>query len=398
MESFDPYIYFYLQMTNIYIRNNHNDHEMLHLPMNASCENFDGHLLANPVLRHKAKTALQNRTIAFRSPMLKETAPVIHIHQRELAHVSSKQYGGKGAILVSDAATTCHVMAIRSYKRTAAAIPLVLASMTHIDSDHYDDCIKRMFQEHVTYHHHEQQQQQQHSSSSEAPLEMDIHLVGGYCDKDKTSVKLSKYLLQMIVNISSKFSSTISMNLDTCVVSSLNDASILLNDTNIPSISSSISMTNISPRRPIARGMALDVISGSIELLETIDPSHIGPGYTLRKVRLFSSSSQSNTLLLVHNPFQDELRISPFEWRQKDRQMSLLLELPDHLLLKYTSTSPECEDEDFCNDMRKSLIFMRDVSVESVFGKKGHRKSVIFRFHPDLNSHVSESVDRITSM
>jgi hypothetical protein len=276
--------------------------------------------------------------------------------------------------------------------------------MTHIDSDHYDDCIKRMFQEHVTYHHHhrqqqQQQQQQQYSSSSDEPLEMDIHLVGGYRDKDKTSVKLTKYILQMIANISSKFSSRISMNLDTCVVSSLNDDSILLSDTNTTTTtSSSSSMTNISKRRPIARGMALDVISGSIELLETIDPSHIGPGYTLRKVRLFSSSSQSNYLLLVHNPLQDELRISPFEWRQQDRQMSLLLELPDHLLLKYTSTSPECEDEDFCDDMRKSLIFMRDVSVESVFGKKGHRKSVIFRFHPNLNGHVSESVDRITSM
>jgi hypothetical protein len=310
-----------------------------------------------------------------------------------MAHVSSKQYGGKGAILVSDAATTCHVMAIRSYKRSTMVSSLssknaiVLGSLTHIDSDNYDDCIKLMFQEHVKYHRSISSLDLQELDD---PLNMDIHLVGGYCDKDNTSVKLTKYLLQMIDNISSHYSTTtISMNLETCVVSSLNDASILLNDGT--TTTTTTTTANISPR-PIARGMALHVTSGVIQLLETMDPSHIGPGHILRNVRLFSS--QSNSLLLVHNPIQEEIQINPFRWRHDLRQTNILLELPDYLLLEYTSTSPECEDEDFCDTMRKSLIFMRDVSVESVFGKEGQRKSIIFKFHSDLSRHVvSESIE-----
>ena len=380
-----------MSLTNIHIRHN-NDYETLSLPLNVSCENFNEHLRTNPLLRNKAKTALQNRTVTFRNPIAKEGIPIIHIQQREMAHVSSKQYGGKGAILVSDAATTCHVMAIRScYKRSnivsslSSKNAIVLGSLTHIDSDNYDECIKLMFQEHVKYHRSISSDLQE----LDEPLNMDIHLVGGYCDKDNTSVKLTKYLLQMIANISSHYSKTnISMNLETCVVSSLNDASILLNDGTTTTTSNT---ANVSPR-PIARGMALHVTSGVVQLLETMDPSHIGPGHILRNVRLFSS--QSNSLLLVHNPIQEEIRISPFGWRHDVRQTNILLELPDYLLLKYTSTSPECEDEDFCDTMRKSLIFMRDVSVESVFGKEGQRKSIVFQFHSDWNRHVvSESIE-----
>jgi hypothetical protein len=412
-----------MTLTNIHIRDHQKDeHDLLHVPLvsndSSSCETFDVHLIrTNPILFHKAKSALQNRTITLRNTLKKKKenppAPIINVHQREIAHVSSTQYGGKGAILASGAATTCHIMAIRSYKTQSISSssltessnkdPIALGSMTHIDSVGYDTCIRNMFEEHVNFHRSLDPSLSLSASSSTSScgskkpaLDMDIHLVGGYCDKEQTSIQITKHLLQMIVKLASNYSQTINMNLETCVVSSLNDDAFMVHGTTGATRSTpnttitTITTENDIPSRPIARGMALHIASGTVQLLEKIDPVHLGPGYTLRQVRLFSP--QSDSLLLVHNPFYDEIRVSPFGWKQDRTQMHLLglLQLPDHLLLQYMSTSPECEDDDFCETMRNSFIFMRDVSEESVFGKEGKRKSVVFQFHPDLNIHVSD--------
>lgn len=405
-----------MTLTNIHIRdhNNKDEHQFLHVPLvsnDSSCETFNVHFIrTNPLLFNKAKAALQNRTITLRNDLKnKETsAPIIYVHQRELAHVSSTQYGGKGAILASDAATTCHVMAIRSYKKRSISSttdlskdPIALGSMAHIDSVGYDSCIKNMFEEHVKFHHSPLDPSSSSSSSfgsNEPALVMDIHLVGGYCDKEHTSIKITKHLFEMIVSLATKYSQTITMNLETCVVSSLNDATSMVHGTTVatrittPHATSTTYTTtkNDIPSRPIARGMALHIASGTVQLLEKIDPAHLGPGHTLRQVRLFSPQADSS-LFIVHNPFYDQIRISPFRWGQDIQAHILtLLQLPDHLLLQYMSTSPECEDDDFCETMRNSLIFMRDVSHESVFGKEGKRKSLVFPFHSDLNIHVSD--------
>merc|ERR1712008_337122 len=100
-------------------------------------------------------------------------------HQREVGYVSSNQYGGNGAILVSDAATTCHIMALRStsspvsstdttdcgsggirtHQRNGGVITnsssdtRILGSLCHLDSTKNESCIRAMVSQHYAFHY-----------------------------------------------------------------------------------------------------------------------------------------------------------------------------------------------------------------------------------------------------
>lgn len=395
-----------MNQTNVSIlfQEDDNPNSSFHLPSNVTEEEFNAHILSNPYLFHKAKIAHETLSILTLSNLSAESAePIIAIHQREVGHVSSDQYDGKGAILASDSATTCHILALRSYYKSLGGLisndkrSSILGSMAHIDDDQYDNCIWKMFQEHLLFHkfkgsHLDDDRDHDELSENNPPdplvLQMDFHLVGGYSDQDFSSVKLTKYILQTLASIAVTQASTVSIKFNTCVVSSLNDTRSY--------ISTKTQMTS----GPIARGMALHVASGKVQLLEQIDPSFLGPEYTLRNARLFSHDDDSsrtssfmtclNSLLIVHTPRSEQIQIPPFRWGYTNSHLLSLLALPDEWLLKYTSTSPECEMDDYCTKIRNVLRFIRDTSVERVFGTKGEERTLVYKWNPDENNFVSD--------
>jgi hypothetical protein len=73
------------------------------------------------------------------TPLFSSSPKIIHVIQGELAYAASH------GLLLSDQATTCHILAIHSTSQDTK----VLGSLCHLDAPHiYTPCIKKMIQTH----------------------------------------------------------------------------------------------------------------------------------------------------------------------------------------------------------------------------------------------------------
>jgi Protein N-terminal asparagine amidohydrolase len=256
---------------------------------------------------------------------------LIYVGQGEIAHATALQ----ADVLVSDRATTCHVLAWQS--TSEANVPL--ATLTHLDGATYEDCLRSAFDQHVEHHKGEE-------------MQVDVHIVGGYCDANGTSASITNWLLPLLADLSEEYDDVVTMNLVTCAVSALNDDGC---------------------ESPIGRGMAIDLRSGRV-FLAHCSPSAMGPMATLRSVRLWSSC-EHRRLSCVHCHQANAMFIQPFSYRPFD-SLDTLLSLPDSVLLQYTSTSPECEDDDFVPMLRQTLQFLRSVPCHKAFPRS---ECLVFR-------------------
>lgn len=251
---------------------------------------------------------------------------------------------------MSDSATTCHILALRS--TTSSGSSSTLGSLCHLDSTNNGSCIRRMVQQHAQFHAGEKDE-----------INMEIHISGGYRDKGSISSETTAHILNVLSDLASQYKAKMSMTLSTCITTSLNDEEFLATKEQLSTTCRS---------QPIVRGMSLNVKTGAVQLLDTIDESLRGPDATLRRVRLWASSPSTSTnddvyssLMVVHsvkgpNDFRNgRIRIQPFEFAPFP-DMELFMALPDDIMLQYSSTSPECEADDFCDLIRKSCAFMRD--------------------------------------
>ena len=311
---------------------------------------------------------------------------VLYVAQGERANATSEQYD----VLMSDKATTCHILAFRSksngLSQNGCAGVLPLTSLTHLDGPQYEECVRKMVQEHLDYHQH---QDNRHSCKrkranyvgeekksddfyeshmdSRNDVSIDVHVVGGFNDSDFSSSSITDWLMRLLAQLAKEFKDDglgIEISVKTLVVSSSNNE---LDDRNNDS--------------PIGRGFGIDLKTGDVFLTENQKDSSIcGPVPTLRSVRLWSRcSSKSKKLSVVHSvkdaddlwtsygidendTYRKEYSlfwVQPFRFRSIP-DVNLLLGLSDELLLQYTSTSPDVEEENFCQDVRASLQFLKD--------------------------------------
>jgi hypothetical protein len=213
------------------------------------------------------------------------------------------------------------------------------------------------------------QQVQQHPI-----LEMELHMVGGFLDKEGTSQQLSKDLLQSFADLSRKYSAKVQMKLTTAAISTLNTCS--------------------TTGAPKSRGLGIDTRTGHVFSVQQAIPPHLeGPALEVRNARMFSRSTSTSTtsttttssshyeLAIIHDhkSQRGEIRIEPFHYQLLDAQLSPLLHIPDQLLLQVTSTSPDHESERFCSDLRRTLSFLQEVPSQDVFGQCGSRPLVYTR-------------------
>jgi Protein N-terminal asparagine amidohydrolase len=291
---------------------------------------------------------------------------VLYVGQGEVAHAVPLQCD----VIMSDKATTCHILILRS--SSDRSMPLV--SLTHIDATCYDDCIRSMVQHHADHHlgsRHSsfsfEEEKKENETAAAAALEdliqLEIHVVGGFEDASGSSRKISNWLINLLADIASHEKTTFRTTLETCAISSLNES---------------------GHGSPMGRGLAMDVRSGRVFLAKYDHDDHgsAGPDMCLRSVRLWSSGSSSSRnekpkLHLIHHERTNELRIEPFRFAPF-RDIDALLALPDDILIQYTSSSPDCEEEDFCRTLRQTLHFLRNVSPQHVFGKDGD-ETVVYR-------------------
>ena len=315
-----------VQQQNIYIPSNEMDAVDICLKSNPSIMETADELLAN-----------SPRYFSAESP-----ERVLYVAQGEMAHATPSQCD----VLVSDKATTCHILAVRSTMPGMAP----LASLTHIDGTSYENCIREMIAEHKSHHGQwmicgccEQDEKKEECLIYER-IEMEVHIMGGFEDASGASREISNVLVHLLARIASEERNLLRMTLKTCAISSMNDNGYSC---------------------PIGRGMGIDLHTGKT-FLAKVDASAAGPLQDLRSCRLWMNHGPKQ-LSVIHTAHSNNLIVTPFFF-QRFQEVDMLLNLDDDVLLQCTSTSPDVEEDDFCDNVRSSLRYLCDNQSHIVFG------------------------------
>ncbi|CAJ1938250.1 unnamed protein product [Cylindrotheca closterium] len=307
------------------------EEQQLYLPLNSRVDHY---LKGVPQLMDSRDELLASPPVSFSK---NSTEKVLYVSQGEAAHCTSAQ----SDVLVSDKATTCHIVAFRSETEGIDA----LSSLTHIDGTAYENCIRGMVDEHIA-HHQESSKEEKKSelSPSSSMINLDVHVMGGFDDADSTSLEISAWFMALLARIAQEQSHIMKITLKTCAITSLNDNGF---------------------ECPIGRGLGIDTRSGDV-FLAKVEEEAAGPQVTLRSVRLFAES-EAKCLSVIHSSRSDTVKILPFTFKSFGH-IDKLLKLPDRVLLQYTSTSPHVEEPDFCSCIRSSLKYLRDKNCNDIFG------------------------------
>jgi hypothetical protein len=110
--------------------------------------------------------------------------------------------------------------------------------------------------------------------------------------------------------------------------------------------------------------MGIDLRTGEAFLVE-VDREITGPAQQLRSARIWSGGD--GRLNLVHTSTSNEFVIEAFTYTVFPT-LNELLRLPDHKMIRRTSTSPDGEESDFCISVRNTLRFLREVKCTRVCG------------------------------
>lgn len=346
---------------------------------------------------------------------------IIYAGQREMAHVAqrircsstSSNDTNNETIVVSDRATTCHVVIFRSTSsstsRASAHISnkvaasedtnVALCTVTHLDDTCYDDCIRKAILYHQKFHFNQQQKQRRlrssdptttltescndkNCSSPETIIEMDIHVVGGYEDEKGSSRELSNWLLYLLIDIASEVRFyNFHMTLQTALITCMNNTTTTTNTTTNTQRQHRFGFrtTNrIDNNYPIGRGLAMNCQTGNV-FLPYCTHDVMGPELFLRSARLWSSNNNNHPTLfelckasLDHNNYNtdddnDHICIKPFAYYPTRYLQSLSRIENDDELLQLASTSPNCEGDDFCYMIRQTIHYISTVPYEQVF-------------------------------
>jgi len=155
----------------------------------------------------------------------------------------------------------------------------------------------------------------------------DLYIMGGFIDSRKISQEVTNELFKLFIDSSDSF------YLKLCAVTELNDT--LRNEIHYPK----------------AYGLGYNIKTSSVFKCNKF--SDKGPDLTIRNARHFSQNGNMN----IFKTLTSQLAIGPFDYdpiEYADR----LIKLPDKLLLKYFSTSPEQEPDHFIDNLRQTFKCM----------------------------------------
>ncbi|XP_019644276.1 PREDICTED: protein N-terminal asparagine amidohydrolase-like isoform X1 [Branchiostoma belcheri] len=260
------------------------------------------------------------KSLLARFPHFKESAadlcsqPVRTLGTDRVLYVNQREYAATGPsddvvqFIGSEDATTCHIAVLR---HTGCGVSCV----AHFDGTGTREGIRGMMGYVGELSH----------NCTEGRLE--LHLVGGFCDDRCMSEQLTVELIEEFNRVKDN------IYLKTACVSELNN------------------VVKGKVHWPIIYGLAVDVRSGEIFPAKFTDK---GPDQALRHARSYTGKHE---MLNIYDPTKQELNIGPFQYRQFHDAHSWL-EQPDHIILKYLSTSPLVEPPDFVENTRAALKFL----------------------------------------
>ena len=202
------------------------------------------------------------------------------------------------------------------------------------------------------------------------PIEMELHIVGGYLDKNGTSQSLSSSLIRTFSNLAETHRDKIRISLSTAAISTLN----------------TMEDPQSGHKRPVCRGLGIDTRTGEVfGVSDKLPAEWEAPALEVRSARIFCPR-RCKSLSVIHDASSNagEIRVEPFSYRPIP-SLNSLLHAPDEVLLHATSTSPECESDRFCSDLKRTLSFVNTVPPEQVFGNEQKKPLIYSRSASNLN-------------
>jgi len=154
-----------------------------------------------------------------------------------------------------------------------------------------------------------------------------LYVVGGFQDSRKISQDVTNELFELFIESADEF------HLKLCVVTKLNDT--LKNNVHFPN----------------AYGFGYNLKTQSVFMCNRFVDK--GPDLVARSARHFSPNGNMN----IFNSEDSTLVIGPFDY-EPIQHADQLHRMPDHVLLKYFSTSPEQEPPEFVCNLKKTFQIM----------------------------------------
>uniref|UniRef100_A0A0B6ZH03 Protein N-terminal asparagine amidohydrolase n=2 Tax=Arion vulgaris TaxID=1028688 RepID=A0A0B6ZH03_9EUPU len=234
---------------------------------------------------------------------------LLYVGQREVA--GTFPLDESVSVLGSEDATTCHIAVLRHTSSGAT-------SLIHFDGCSTTEGLKTMISI-VT-------ELTENMSSGR----LEFHLVGGFDDKRRNSHEVSDKVFIALCECADD------IHLVTACITHHN--TVYKQD---------------SMPFPIIYGLAVDVKTGLLYRATFPDK---GPDLPLRSARHFTGGKEN---IVIYDHWKRELVIGPFDYETMP-DVDIYLTLPNSIIRKYLSTSPEQEPEDFEDSVRASLVQLRD--------------------------------------
>ncbi|CAF0728157.1 unnamed protein product [Brachionus calyciflorus] len=212
-------------------------------------------------------------------------------------------------IIGSDDATTCHIILLVDESNYNCSLCHLDGSDTHGGLNQMVESLKAL------------------RTNTDDSSEFSVFLVGGFEDSNNSSQELTNQIFDALLNRSEIF------NLKLCINTKLN--SIKLNNVNFPMI----------------YGLGYEIKNKKVFMCNKFLDK--GPDFLARSARHFSTNGNMN----IYDPVECKLIIRPFSYKVYD-YIPQCIDLPENVLLKYFSTSPEQEPAHFSANLREVFKFM----------------------------------------
>ncbi|XP_066915476.1 protein N-terminal asparagine amidohydrolase-like [Clytia hemisphaerica] len=283
---------------------------------------------SNPELAKKSRDFIHEKSSLKKT--LCENDRLLFVAQKEYAVLSTNQNQARFDWLASDDATTCHIMILKEPKT-------LTYGLMHVDGfgETRQDILEMI----------SNMLQCSRLVSENDCSDLEMYLFGGFVD----SKCHSEPIFQDVLNICKSVLVNIHLKIACCY--SINNE------------------TKKELEFPIITGVGVDLRKQQFEIVKC---SFQGPDALLRHVRLLYDSNKDGRCRQIYDYTQGLVYIEPFVFRTPSYAYYELMRLPDHVYLKYTSTSPHCEPDHFVESSKNAIKFTLKYHqlIDTIFSNK----------------------------
>ncbi|XP_060774888.1 protein N-terminal asparagine amidohydrolase [Neoarius graeffei] len=250
---------------------------------------------------------LKENAKTFRSRPIVTVDPkcLLYVQQREFA--ATIPADGSVSVIGSEDATTCHLIVLRHTGSGATCLAHLDGSSTRTEVPLLVNAVMAL-------------------SNPVKAGRLELHLIGGFDDDNKTSHNLSREILVAFQKQKEE------IHLETCCITDMND------------------VVTDGIHRPIIYGIGVNVKTG--EVFPAAFP-HKGPAEDLRSARSFTGGQIAN----VYDSSKEQLKICPCRW-PPSTDLAFWLDQDDETILQYLSTSPYAEPPHFVQHIKSTIRFL----------------------------------------